>query len=166
MKHVLGASAALAMVASALILRITPKTSYDLIVLTVCIGLQAALLVSVYTPLSDAAKTSLACLSHFGFVTSMVYGAIAGSRPTLLLTVTLLPLTLVSRLLTHGCIYSVAEEPESDVVKERHSWKCDWQLTGVLLIALLRLRAKWFPSSNTQSALALVSTVGAAISWS
>lgn len=166
MKHVLGVIAAVSMVASVMILRITPSTSYDRIVLTVCIGLQVALLASLYSPFDYEVKTTLAQLSHFGFVTSMVYGALAGSRPTLLLTVMLLAITLVSRLITKGCIYSVAEDPTSDNVKERPSWKSDWQLVGVLALALLRVFVKWFPSSMTQGALALVSTVGAAISWS
>ena len=166
MKHVLGAIAAAAMAASAMICRITPSTSYDRVVLTVCIGLQVALLVSLYSPFDHETKTTLAQLSHFGFVTSMVYGALAGSRPTLLLTMSLLAITLVSRLITKGCIYSVAEDPTSVNVKERPSWKSDWQLAGVLSLALLRFFVKWFPESMTQCALALVSTVGAAISWS
>ena len=166
MKHVLGSIAAVAMAASTLILRITPSNSYDRVVLTVCIGLQVALLVSLYSPLAHDTKTTLAQLSHFGFVTSMVYGALAGSRPTLLLTLFLLAMTLISRWIAKGCIYSVVEDPASDKVKERPSWKSDWQLTGVLALALLRFFAKWFPTSATQGAFALVSTVGAAISWS
>lgn len=165
MKHVLGATAAAAMVASALIRRIAPSRSYDRVVLAVCIGLQVALLVSLYSPVPDEVKTSLAQLSHFGFVTSMVYGAIAGSRPTLILTLFLLGLTLISRLVTNGCMYSVAEDPSSDTVKERPTWKSDWQLTGVLALAMLRFFVNWFPTPSVQGALALAATIGAALSW-
>ena len=60
MKHVLGAIAAVAMVASVLIMRIMPSTSYDRVVLTVCIGMQVALLASLYSPFDLEAKTTMA----------------------------------------------------------------------------------------------------------
>ena len=166
MKHALGAAAVGAMLASLKIGTLLEEGSYDRVVLLVCVGLQLALLASLYLPLlPDSARSGLASFSHFGFVTGVVYGAVASSRPTLILTIVLLLTTILSRLVVRGCMYSIAEHPGARRVEERASWSSDWQLLGVLLLGVMRLCSRWTPRPSVQALLAFVCSVGAAYSW-
>ena len=166
MKHALGIATVVAMVACISLFRVLPRTSFDRTLLLVGTWFQAALLVSLYAPISVALKEHLASLSHLGFVTSLVYGTIAGNRPTLMLCMTMLCLTMVTRIVTQGCLFSLAEDPSSKEVKKRASWNSDWQLMCVVCIGLLRLIIRWEFKPTAQAACAFASCLGAAYSWS
>lgn len=166
MKHLLGCAAAGALVASVAALRNCDADSYDATLLLVGVWLQCALLVSLYAPCPDALRSALASLAHFGFVVSLVYSVVAGGRPTLLLATWLLLLTLLSRLVVRGCLYSLAEDPHSTAVQPRASWSSDWQLLGIFLVGVCRLLCVRFtPGRGVQALVAFAASVGAACVW-
>ena len=162
MRRVLATLTACGMLSTAHVLRLTPSSSYDRVVLVLGLLLQFSLLASLCTPIGDVVKSHVASFSHFGFVASLVYGAVAASRPTLLLVGVLLCVTLVSRILLKGCMYSIAEDPSRTTVCERPSWDSDWQLLGVFALSMIRLSLRWTPTRNVQAVFALLSSAGAA----
>ena len=166
MRSTLNVITSVTLLASLLVLQCTPRDSYDPVLLVNSVTAQTLLMASLNAPMADRTRAMWALFAHFGFITTVAYGAVAGSRPLLSFSIAMLVFTLISRAVLDGCIFSFAENPQSQRIVHRVSSTTDWLLTGLLCIGVARFCVARYPEPSTQQIIALLTTVGVAVGWS